>query len=200
MKRNVLEIRWHGRGGQGARLAALFLGEVVLETGRYIQAFPEFGPERMGAPVVAYDRISDTRIRDHSGIKNPDVLVILDPSLFYACDVLSGLKEDGIILVNTTESAEEIKAKLEIQDSRIKVWTVDASGISLSYLKRAIPNTPMLGALAKVLDTSGLLKIDFSLMFSSLERKLSEKFRGKEELVIGNLNSIKKAYEEVRGG
>jgi|UniRef100_A0A7C3Z353 pyruvate ferredoxin oxidoreductase gamma subunit len=198
MKEKVLEIRWHGRGGQGARLAALFLGEVVSETGKYIQAFPEFGPERMGAPVVSYNRISEERIRNHAGIKNPDIIVILDPTLFFACEVLSGLKEDGIILVNTTESPEEIKKRLGL--TKAKVWTVDASGIALSLLKRDIPNTPMLGALFKVMESTGRLALDLSSVRAVLERKLSQKFRGKAEIVSGNLSAIEKAYLEVRGG
>ncbi len=199
MKEKILEIRWHGRGGQGARLAALFLGEAVLETGKYIQAFPEFGPERMGAPVVAYNRISDSPIRNHSGIKNPDILVILDPTLFSACEVLTGLKEDGIILINTAETPDLVREKLGLQNKRNKVWTVDASQISLSLIKRDIPNTPMLGALVKVINYYQLLEIDFNSVLSSLKDKFSQKFRGKFELVEGNLESIRRAYEEVRG-
>ncbi|MEO0100869.1 MAG: 2-oxoacid:acceptor oxidoreductase family protein [candidate division WOR-3 bacterium] len=199
MKEKILEIRWHGRGGQGARLAALFFGEAVMSTGKYIQAFPEFGPERMGAPVVAYNRISDFPIRNHSGIKNPDILVILDPTLFSACDVLTGLKDDGIILINTAETPDLVREKLGLQNKRNKVWTVDASQISLSLIKRDIPNTPMLGALVKVINHYQLLEIEFSSVLNSLRGKFSQKFRGKEELIEGNLSSVRRAYEEVRG-
>ncbi len=197
--KKVLEIRWHGRGGQGARLAALFFGEAVLETGKYIQAFPEFGPERMGAPVVSYNRISDERIRIHSGIKRPDIVVILDPTLFSACNVLDGLSEDGIILVNTEEPPEKIREKLGFFKNEKGVWTIPASKISQETLGRNIPNTPMLGALLKIINHYRIMEIDLNLALSFLERKFSEKFRGKKELVEGNIKAIKRAYEEVRG-
>ncbi|MEO0087272.1 MAG: 2-oxoacid:acceptor oxidoreductase family protein [candidate division WOR-3 bacterium] len=193
MEKEILEIRWHGRGGQGAKTAALLFGEAALETGKFIQAFPEYGPERMGAPVTAYNRISSSEIRIHSGIKNPDVLVILDTTLFDACNVLEGLKEDGIILVNTKESPEIIREKLGLKESKIKIYTVDASKIAMECLGRDIPNTPMLGALVKIL---GIL--DFSSFFESVKKRLQEKFRGKEALIEKNLEAIKRAYEEVK--
>ncbi|MEO0088142.1 MAG: 2-oxoacid:acceptor oxidoreductase family protein [candidate division WOR-3 bacterium] len=193
MGKEILEIRWHGRGGQGAKTAALLFGEAALETGKFIQAFPEYGPERMGAPVTAYNRISSSEIRIHSGIKNPDVLVILDTTLFDACNVLEGLKEDGIILVNTKESPEIIREKLGLKESKIKIYTVDASKIAMECLGRDIPNTPMLGALVKIL---GIL--DFSSFFESVKKRLQEKFRGKEALIEKNLEAIKRAYEEVK--
>ncbi|MEO0096488.1 MAG: 2-oxoacid:acceptor oxidoreductase family protein [candidate division WOR-3 bacterium] len=193
MEKEILEIRWHGRGGQGAKTAALLFGEAALETGKYIQAFPEYGPERMGAPVTAYNRISSSEIRIHSGIKNPDILVILDTTLFDACNVLEGLKEDGIILVNTKESPEKIREKLDLKGSKIKIYTVDASKIAIECLRRDIPNTPMLGALVKIL---GIL--DFQSFFNSVKKRLQEKFRGKEALIGKNLEAIKRAYEEVK--
>ncbi len=193
MEKEILEIRWHGRGGQGAKTAALLFGEAALETGKFIQAFPEYGPERMGAPVTAYNRISSSEIRIHSGIKNPDVLVILDTTLFDACNVLEGLKEDGIILVNTKESPEIIREKLGLKERKIKIYTVDASKIAIECLGRDIPNTPMLGALVKIL---GIL--DFQSFFNSVKKRLQEKFRGKEVLIDKNLIAIKRAYEEVK--
>lgn len=193
MEKEILEIRWHGRGGQGAKTAALLFGEAALETGKYIQAFPEYGPERMGAPVTAYNRISLKEIRIHSGIKSPDILVILDTTLFDACNVLEGLKEDGMILVNTRESPEKIKEKLNLKDSKIKIYTVDASKIAMECFGRDIPNTPMLGALVKIL---GIL--DFQSFFNSVKKRLEEKFRGKEALISKNLEAIKRAYEEVK--
>ncbi|MCS7250451.1 MAG: 2-oxoacid:acceptor oxidoreductase family protein [candidate division WOR-3 bacterium] len=193
MEKEVLEIRWHGRGGQGAKTAALLFGEAALETGKYIQAFPEYGPERMGAPVTAYNRISSSEIRIHSGIKNPDILVILDTTLFYACNVLDGLKEDGIILVNTRESPEKIREKLNLKESKIKIYTVDASKIAMECFGRDIPNTPMLGALVKILGI-----FDFQNFLTSVEKRLEEKFRGKETFIDKNLEAIKRAYEEVK--
>lgn len=193
MEKEILEIRWHGRGGQGAKTAALLFGEAALETGKYIQAFPEYGPERMGAPVTAYNRISSSEIKIHSGIKNPDILVILDTTLFDACNVLEGLKEDGIILINTGESPEKIREMLNLKDSKIKIYTVDASKIAMECLGRDIPNTPMLGALVKIL---GIL--DFQSFYNSVKKRLEEKFRGKESLIGKNLEAIKRAYEEVK--
>lgn len=193
MEREILEIRWHGRGGQGAKTAALLFGEACLATGRYIQAFPEYGPERMGAPVTAYNRLSSSEIKIHSGIKNPDILVILDTSLFNTCNVLEGLKEDGIILVNTKELPEKIRERLNLKGSKIKICTVDATKISIECLGKDLPNTPMLGALVKVL---GIL--DFDIFIASVKKRLQETFRGKENLIEKNLEAIKIAYSEVK--
>jgi len=189
-----LEIRWHGRGGQGAKTAALLFGEAALETGKYIQAFPEYGPERMGAPVAAYNRLSDEPIQLHSAIKNPDIAVVLDPTLIEAAKVLEGLKEDGVLLVNTKEEPKALKQRLGLAKSKIKVFTVDANQIAIDTIGRAIPNTPMLGALVKV---TGVL--NFDSMLDSIRKKLLVKFRGNEKLVEGNIASVKRAYEEVRG-
>lgn len=190
----VLEIRWHGRGGQGAKTAALLFGEAALDTGKYIQAFPEYGPERMGAPVVAFNRLSDEPIRSHSGIREPKIVVVLDPSLIEPAKVTDGLKENGILLVNTTESPEELRRRLGLPES-IKVYTVDASKIALETVGKDVPNTPMLGALVKA---TGILKFDAVMV--AIEQKLGEKFRGgKEKFIKPNLESIRRAYAEVRG-
>jgi pyruvate ferredoxin oxidoreductase gamma subunit len=188
-----LEIRWHGRGGQGAKTAALLFGESALDTGMYIQAFPEYGPERMGAPVAAFNRLSDKPIRSHSGIKEPDVVVVLDPSLIVSSRVTEGLKENGIILVNTTETPEELRKQLGVPAS-VKVYAVDASKIAMETVGKNVPNTPMLGALVKA---TGVLA--FEPMMASIKAKLGEKFRGgKEKFVAPNLDSVRRAYEEVR--
>ncbi len=189
----LLEIRWHGRGGQGAKTAALLFGESALETGKFIQAFPEYGPERMGAPVTAFNRLSDQPIFIHSGIKNPDIVVVLDPSLIESARVTEGLKENGILLVNTAESPEELRKRFGISQA-IRVFTVDASKIALETVGRDVPNTPMLGALVRV---TGVLKLEE--MVGAIREKLNEKFRGQEKLVENNLKSIFRAYEEVRG-
>lgn len=190
----TLEIRWHGRGGQGAKTAALLFGEAALETGLYIQAFPEYGPERTGAPVTAYNRLSDTPIRIHSGIKNPDIVLILDSTLIFACNVLEGLKEDGMLLINTSESPEKMRESLGLTNSRIKVFTVDATKIALEMIGKNVPNTPMLGALVRITKL-----LDFDIFLESIREKLSVKFKGKREVIEGNLKSIKRAYEEARG-
>jgi len=194
MEKEILEIRWHGRGGQGAKTAALLFGEAALETGMYIQAFPEYGPERTGAPVSSYNRLSKKPIRIHSGIETPDIVLVLDPTLIGKVDVTAGLKDDGVIIVNTTKSPSEVRKMLGLKDS-IKVYTVDAYGIALATIGRAIPNTPMLGSLIKA---TGILNFDHLL--ESVRKKLEVKFRGKgADIVDKNIQAIKKAYEETKG-
>jgi pyruvate ferredoxin oxidoreductase gamma subunit len=188
-----LEIRWHGRGGQGAKTAALLFGEAALDTGMFIQAFPEYGPERMGAPVAAFNRLSDKPIRSHSGIRQPRVVVVLDVSLVEPARVTEGLRADGILLVNTTEQPEELRRRLNLPAS-IRVYTVDASRIAMETVGKNVPNTPMLGALVKA---TGILTFDE--MMDAIKHKLGEKFRGgKEKFVEPNLVSVRRAYEEAR--
>jgi len=188
----MFEIRWHGRGGQGAKTAALLFGDAAVSTGKYIQAFPEYGPERMGAPVASFNRISSKSIRIHSGITNPDVVIVLDVSLIEQVNVLEGLEpEKGILIVNTSETPEEIKKKLNFNG---KVYTVDATKISIETIGRDIPNTPMVGALVKV---TGL--IDINELLQDTKKKLEVKFRHKLEVIEGNLKAIERAYNEVKG-
>ncbi len=187
----LLEIRWHGRGGQGAKTAALLFADAAVETGKYIQAFPEYGPERMGAPVFAFNRISEKPILQHCGIKNPNIVVVLDPTLMETIDVTDGLSEDGTILVNTQKTAQEIKNQLKLTEQ--KIYVVDASKISKEILGRDLPNTPMLGALIKV---SKLL--EFEPMLKSVRKRLEKKFAGRPEVIEGNIKAIKRAYEEVQ--
>ncbi len=189
----VLEIRWHGRGGQGAKTAALLFGEAALDTGKFIQAFPEYGPERMGAPVTAFNRLAEEPIYIHSGIKNPDIVVVLDPSLIEPAKVTEGLKENGVLLVNTVEDPGVLRQRLNLP-ATVRVFTVDASKIALETIGRDVPNTPMLGALARV---TGVLQLE--PMLEAIKDKLLTKFRGQEKLVESNLQSIRRAYEEVRG-
>lgn len=188
-----LEIRWHGRGGQGAKTAALLFGEAALDTGMFIQAFPEYGPERMGAPVQAFNRLSDKPIRSYAGIKRPRVVVVLDASLIESAHVVDGLREDGILLVNTTEKPEELRKRLGLAPT-VKVYTVDASKIAMETVGKNVPNTPMLGALVKA---TGVLS--FEQMMEAIKHKLAEKFRGgKEQFIEPNLVSVRRAYEEAR--
>jgi len=189
--KEIFEIRWHGRGGQGAKTAALLFGDAALSTGKYIQAFPEYGPERMGAPVQAFNRLSDKPITIHSGITSPDIVIVLDPTLMKSIDVTAGLPEDGILLVNTNKSPQEIRKELNIEGK--KIATCDAYKISEETIGKKIPNTPMLGALISV---SGIL--DFDHMLKDTEDKLSKKFAGRPEIVKGNINSMKRAFEEVK--
>jgi len=187
---DYFEVRWHGRGGQGAKTAALLFGEAAMETGKYIQAFPEYGPERTGAPVRAFNRLSDAPIRIHTQVTDPDVVVVLDASLLESINVTEGLKKGGALIVNTQESAEAIKKKLNADG--IKVAVVDATKIAVEMLKRNVPNTVMLGAMVKV---TGALEWDS--MLSSIKAKLAVKFRGREDIVEGNIKAIKRAYDEV---
>jgi len=189
--KEIFEIRWHGRGGQGAKTAALLFGDAACSTGKYLQAFPEYGPERMGAPVVSFNRISSSPIRTHGPITNPDIVVVLDVSLIEQVNVTEGLDgKTGILLVNTSKTSGEIQQLLHFPG---KVFTVDASQISLRTLGRDIPNTPLIGALIKI---SGLLSLQEVL--TDLKSKLEAKFRNRPEVVEGNLKAIEQAYSEVR--
>lgn len=190
---NLLEVRWHGRGGQGAKTAALLLAESASDAGKFIQAFPEYGPERMGAPVQAFTRIDDEPITMHCHVTNPKIVVILDPSLIgSSVDVTAGVPEDGIFIINTGTTPQEMREKLGVEGG--DVYTVDANQIALDNIGRPIPNTPMLGALIKV---TGLLELDS--LVADTERKLSQRFAGRPQIVEGNIKAIKTAYQEVKG-
>jgi len=185
----MTEIRWHGRGGQGAKTAALLLAEAAMDAGKYIQAFPEYGPERAGAPMKSYTRISDDRIDVHCGVTNPDIVVVIDPTLLKSVDVLEGLSKDGILLVNTEKSPAEVRAQINMKDG--KVFTVDASKIALETLGKPLPNTPMIGALV------GATRI---IETKALEDKLHHKFFKKlgQKGVDANINAVKRAVTEVK--
>jgi len=188
----ITEIRWHGRGGQGAKTAALLLGDAAMSLGKFIQAFPEYGPERMGAPVASFNRISSEPITIHYGITEPNVVLVLDPTLIGSIDVTKGLSNDGVIIVNTPSSPKEIRALTKFNGG--KVFTVDASKISKESIGKDIPNTPMLGALIKA---TGLL--DFDHMMEDLKKKLAKKFASKPEVIEGNLKAVKRAFDEAKG-
>lgn len=187
---NLVEIRWHARGGQGAKTASTLLAESALSAGKYVQGFPEYGPERMGAPILAFNRIGDEPITIHSNVDSPDVVMVLDPSLIGAVDVAEGLKEDGVIIINSTHEPQEFKAKL---GTAAKVATVDASGISVATIGRDIPNTPMMGALLKANEF-----LPFEQFLETMRHDLDRKFHGRQAIVDGNLNAIRRAYQEVK--
>jgi len=189
--KNMKEIRWHGRGGQGAKTAALLLGEAAINAGKYVQAFPEYGPERMGAPVASYDRIADTEITIHSPVLAPDVVLVLDETLMDTIDVTKGLPEkEGVLIVNTPYSKEDILKKVNWKG---RLVVLDASKIALEHIKKPIPNTPMMGALIGATDL-----MDLNHLLEDTKAKLEKKFRTKPEVIEGNLNAIKAAYEEVK--
>ena len=187
---NTLEIRWHGRGGQGAKTAALLLADVAFKTGAYVQGFPEYGPERMGAPITAFNRISRDRIRVHSNIYEPDFVVVVDETLLHSVHVTDGLKRDGAIIVNTPRSAEEIRPLL--RGYRGAVYTVDARAISEETLGKNFPNTPMLAAVEAV---SGVMKKEDFL--HEMRASFLHKFARKPEVVDGNMRALEMAYEVI---
>ncbi len=187
---NLIEIRWHGRGGQGAKTASLLLADAAFNTGKYIQGFPEYGPERMGAPITAYNRIGNTPIRIHSNIYEPDYVVVVDDSLLEAVDVTAGLKPDGAIVINTTKSGNELKPLLNGYTG--DVYTIDARKISLETLGKYFPNTPMLAAIVKV---SGVIEEkDF---LADMEGSFKHKFAKKPEVIDGNMKALEMALKEV---
>jgi len=187
----TVEIRWHGRGGQGAKTAALLLADVAFKMDKYVQGFPEYGPERMGAPITAYDRISDKPIRVHSNIYEPDYVVVVDETLLHNVDVTKGLKKNGAILVNTERSAEDIIPYLN--GYKGKVFTIDAREVCMKTLGKYFPNTPMLAAIVKI---SGVIEPESFL--KEMENSLSHKFAKKPEVLEGNMKALKMALEEVR--
>lgn len=189
---NMIEIRWHGRGGQGAKTASLLLAEAAFDTGKYIQGFPEYGPERMGAPITAYNRISDDKITIHSNIYKPDYVVVVDETLIDVVDVVSGLKEEGAIVINTQKSPEEIKEKLS--GYKGKVYTVDARKISMETLGRYFPNTPMLGAIVKVANI-----MDEDTFVKAMDTSFHHKFANKPQVIAPNMEAVKRALTEVKG-
>jgi pyruvate ferredoxin oxidoreductase gamma subunit len=190
---DMVEIRWHGRGGQGAKMACLLLADVAALEGKFVQGFPEYGPERMGAPITAYNRISAKRCTIHSNIYFPDYVVVVDETLLDNVDVTGGLKEGGAVIINTPGSPEEMRHRLRGWSG--KVCTIDARRISEEHLGANFPNTPMLAATVMV---SGVLEIDSFL--SNMEDSFQHKFAAKPEVIDGNIATLKESLEEVRIG
>lgn len=188
--KNGIEIRWHGRGGQGAKTAALLLADVAFKTGKNVQGFPEYGPERMGAPITAYNRISSDEIRVHSNIYHPDYVVVVDETLLHTVDVTAGLKEQGGIVVNTPKSPQEIAPQLN--GYKGKVYTVDARKISVETLGKNFPNSPMLAAIvavSKVMDKDTFIR--------EMKNSYQHKFAKKPEVIDGNMKALEVAYDTV---
>ncbi|MBE5877845.1 MAG: pyruvate synthase [Lachnospiraceae bacterium] len=186
----TVEIRWHGRGGQGAKTAALLLADVAFKTGKYVQGFPEYGPERMGAPITAYNRISAEPITVHSNIYTPDYVVVVDESLLESIHVTNGLKKEGAVIVNTERSAEEIKPLLRGYEGA--VYTVDAKKISIEALGKNFPNSPMLAAtvaVSKVMDKEEFL--------TEMRASFQHKFAKKPEVIDGNMKALEMAFIEA---
>ncbi|MHC4479743.1 MAG: 2-oxoacid:acceptor oxidoreductase family protein [Planctomycetota bacterium] len=189
MSKELLEIRWHGRGGQGAKTAAAMVAEVAVEAGKFAQAAPEYGAEREGAPIKAYTRISGTGIRVHDAIYFPDIVMVLDDTLLESQDVASGLSEDGIVMVNTKKSPSEVREILGLQGRSI--YTIDATAIALEEIGRPIPNTVMTGVLCAV---TGV--VDAEQIKKDIDKKLGGKLS--EGMLKGNMRAVERAFEEVK--
>lgn len=187
----MIEVRWHSRAGQGAVTAAETLASAALREGKHVQAFPEFGPERMGAPLRAFNRISPRSIRIHGVVEEANVVIVVDPSLLGAIPVDANVAPDGAILANTTKPLEEVRRMLTLTGQ--EVACLDATQIAVDCFGMQKPNTPMLGAVARV---TGLIRLD--TLLAEIEETFSKKFPPK--LVEGNLNAVRRAYEEVTYG
>lgn len=189
----AVEIRWHGRGGQGAKTACLLLADVAFSSGKHVQGFPEYGPERMGAPITAYNRITDEHCKVHSNIYTPDYVVVVDETLLKSVDVTKGLKENGALIINSKKEPEEIRPHLN--GYKGKVCVVDAERISMETLGRNFPNTPMLAAVVKVSNV-----IDKDKFIKDMRESFEHKFATKENVIEGNMKALVKSMEEVKVG
>ena len=188
---NLVEIRWHGRGGQGAKTASLLLADAAFNTGKYIQGFPEYGPERMGAPITAYNRISSSPIRIHSNIYNPDYVVVVDDSLLETVPVTDGLKDTGAIIINTTKNAETLRHLLNCYSG--KIYTIDARKVSIEALGKYFPNTPMLAAIVKVANI--MSEEEF---LNDMRGSFKHKFAKKPDVIDGNMKALELALKEIK--
>jgi pyruvate ferredoxin oxidoreductase gamma subunit len=188
----VVEIRWHGRGGQGAKTASLLLADAAFNTGKYIQGFPEYGSERMGAPITAYNRISEDKLTIHCNIYEPEYVVVVDDTLLTSVNVTAGLKEKGAIIINTTKTPDEVRPLLK--GYKGKVCTIDARTISVETLGKYFPNTPMLGAVVKVSKV-----IPEEVFLKDMVDSFKHKFAKKPEVVEGNIKALERSMQEVKG-
>ena len=188
----TIEIRWHGRGGQGTVTAAKVLADACLSGGRHVQAFPEYGPERAGAPLRAYNRVSQTVLRMHCPVLNPKVVAVVDASLLDAIDVADGALDDAVFVVNTAKDPKEVRAKLKAKPSQ-KVYTVDATKIAIETIGRPMPNSSMLGAVNKATDIVGM-----DVLLEDVKNSFGKKFA--QKIIDGNLDAVKRGFEEVHQG
>jgi len=188
----MIEIRWHGRGGQGTVTAAKVLADACLRNGRYVQAFPEYGPERSGAPLRAYNRISADEIRMHCPVLNPSVVSIVDATLLDGIDVTEGAVDNAAFVINTAKDPREIRERLKAKPTQ-RVFTIDATKIAIECIGKALPNAAMLGAVTKV---TGVVTLESLLedVRGSFGKKFSQK------IIDGNLEAVRRGYEEVREG
>jgi len=188
---NMIEIRWHGRGGQGAKTASQLLADAAFMAGKYVQSFPEYGPERSGAPITAYNRISEERCSIHSNIYEPDFVVVVDETLLESVNVTAGLKKEGAIVINSEKDASELRPLLKGYEGR--VFTIDAGKISKKHLGAYFPNTPMLAAIVEVSKC-----VEKEAFLRDMETSYRHKFAKKPQVVEGNLNCLADAMKEVK--
>ncbi|MGI6180630.1 MAG: 2-oxoacid:acceptor oxidoreductase family protein [Agathobaculum sp.] len=191
--KKTVEIRWHGRGGQGAKTACLLLADAAFSSGKYVQGFPEYGPERMGAPITAYNRISDERCSIHSNIYEPDYVVVVDETLLESVDVTRGLSADGAIIINTAKNPDDVRPLLGGYSG--KVCTIDAREISEQTLGKNFPNTPMLAAAVKV---SGV--VEEYRFIADMKASFQHKFAHKPQVIDGNMAALTRSMQEVKVG
>ena len=192
MNQSMVEIRWHGRGGQGAKTACLLLADAAFASGKYVQGFPEYGPERMGAPITAYNRISSERSTVHSNIYEPDYVVVVDETLLSAVDVTAGLKKEGAIVINSPRAPEELRPLLGGYAGG--VYTIDARKISEEHLGGYFPNTPMLSAIVQVSKV-----LEPGRFIADMEASFRHKFATKPQVIQGNMSCLIRSMKEVRG-
>lgn len=188
----TVEIRWHGRGGQGTVTAAKVFADACLSGGRHVQAFPEYGPERSGAPLRAYNRVSSRELRMHCPVLKPNVVAVVDATLLDAINVADGTPDDAVFIINTARDPKEIREKLKAKPSQ-KVFTIDATKIAIESFGRPMPNSPMVGTLARV---SGLVSLEQIL--DDVQKSFGKKFS--QKIIDGNLEAARRGYEEVREG
>jgi pyruvate ferredoxin oxidoreductase gamma subunit len=188
----MVEIRWHGRGGQGTVTAAKVLADACLSGGRQVQAFPEYGPERAGAPLRAYNRISEKKLRMHCPVLNPGVVCVVDATLLDAINVAEGATDNAVFIVNTSKDPKDIREKLKAKASQ-RVFTIDATRIAVDTIGRPMPNAPMLGAVNKATSI-----VTMEVLLDDVKGSFGKKFA--QKIIDGNLAAVKRGYEEVKQG
>ncbi len=191
MAKNI-EIRWHGRGGQGTVTAAKVMADACLSGGGYVQAFPEYGPERAGAPIRAFNRISENVIRMYGPVLHPQVISIADATLIDAVNVTEGAPDNAIYIVNTSKDPKEVREKLKAKDSQ-KVYAIDATKIAVDCFGRPLPNSTMLGAISKATNI-----VDMDTLLENVKKSFGKKFS--QKIIDGNLDATRRGYEEVKEG
>lgn len=192
-KKKTVEIRWHGRGGQGAKTACLLLADVAFNSGKQVQGFPEYGPERMGAPITAYNRISEGKNTIHSNIYTPDYVVVVDETLLHTVDVTAGLSTEGAIIINSRKEPEELRPLLGGYEGR--VCSVDAERISVEALGKNFPNSPMLAAVVKISEV-----VELEQFLVDMKESYRHKFASKPGVIEGNMQALKMAIKQVKVG